>query len=645
MNDFFQKNLEALLKASPYTGTLLFSVAEAKRFQVFVDNDPANINIIDSNTNKPLYYGKPVEELQKSFLDMTEFTHYPFLYFYGMGNGLLYKMLLSNQNIKRIVVVEPEVELLYIGLHFADFSKDINDERFLPILSEELDFVKANSIISSKDSKIYSKLYDLHIHSSFYNDYIDDFVSVNKLFTRAIEHQILSAGNDSTDAIIGLKHHIINMPEMVNSPTIFEFLHKIKNTQTAIIVSTGPSLAKQLPLLKEMQEYVTIFCIDASFPILCKWGIKPDIVISLERIELTADFYKQTPVECQEDVVFAITSIVHEELKKSIQKGQKAYSMRPFGYTKYFGLEHWGYAGIGMSAANLAFEFVYYSSFKNCIFIGQDLAFGEGGRTHSDGFILDEEPYKKNQNSVYVEKYGGGGEVRTTAIWKAFINFFESDISKAVERVNVINSTEGGARIHGTKEIPFATAISECVKRDQKKSLILLDFPSEEIKENALKRAKSKINNMLKVGKERQKKIEELFLKTTKMTEEWEKLNKEQKLEEMDFDAINRVIDEIDDVKEFFIDEEFVRMFIDAVQSYIIHQELEIAKIQVKYCADEWQKKAKLLEWIYVHKYWLFSLAGGIDSLLAVVKEAALTWMDESELEIATEETKEETSE
>ncbi len=86
-----------------------------------------------------------------------------------------------------------------------------------------------------------------------------------------------------------------NLPEVIKSPSLVDFVNALKNRDTAIIVSTVPSLNKQLPLLKEIAPYATLFCIDASFPILARAGIKPDIVLSLERVDLTAKFYEETP--------------------------------------------------------------------------------------------------------------------------------------------------------------------------------------------------------------------------------------------------------------------------------------------------------------------------------------------------------------
>lgn len=112
------------------------------------------------------------------------------------------------------------------------------------------------------------------------------------------------------------------------------------------------------------------------------------------------------------------------------------------------------------------------------------------------------------------------------------------------------------------------------------------------------------------------------------MTEELERLNKENRLEEIDFAAIGKLLEEIDNIKDFFHEPQFLQIFLDAVQSYIVHQELEIAKIVVKFTTEDIYKKAKQIDWLYAHKYWLFSLAGGMNAVLEVVKRGAAEWME-----------------
>ncbi|MCD8477352.1 MAG: hypothetical protein LRY68_05125 [Sulfurospirillum sp.] len=49
----------------------------------------------------------------------------------------------------------------------------------------------------------------------------------------------------------------------------------------------------------------------------------------------------------------------------SIKAGIMQMNMRPFGYMMETGAHAWGYVGIGMSAANKAYELIYHSGFKN----------------------------------------------------------------------------------------------------------------------------------------------------------------------------------------------------------------------------------------------------------------------------------------
>ncbi len=41
-----------------------------------------------------------------------------------------------------------------------------------------------------------------------------------------------------------------------------------------------------------------------------------------------------------------------------------------------------------MSAANMAYEFVLLTNFKQCAFIGQDLAYGNDGATHASDHVF-----------------------------------------------------------------------------------------------------------------------------------------------------------------------------------------------------------------------------------------------------------------
>lgn len=627
MKDFFQSNLACIAVTNPNLAYKLQNLKPNNRFEVFMGDDVANYNIYDKQEHVSLFATQPLQESMKRFEELKSYAYYPYLYFYGFGNGVLYKLLLSSEVLKRLVVFEPELELLFIALHFIDFSQEILDKKLVIIHSQNLGYQEvANLFDEDKQSKLYAKTYMLEIFNAYYERYSQKFFELNHHFIKAIEHAVVSVGNDAHDAIVGIDHHIQNLPQALSSPTLIELITQLKGRDTAIIVATGPSLYKQLPLLKEIVPYATLFCIDASFPILYQHGIKPDVVLSLERVEATAKFYEETPKEAFEGVIFALTSIVHPRLKKAVEDkgGLIQYSFRPFGYTTYFGIDSYGYLGIGMSAANMAYEMVVHSRFKRCIIIGQDLAFGEDGSSHSKGAIYGSDEIKPKENKVYVTKYGGGGEVESTQVWKMFLNFYERDIANTPYPLEVINSTEGGARIEGSKEIPFKEAIASIPR--EIKAPITLTFPrAEEVGEN-MEIVSQRCQTWLKEGKSKQKKIEKVFLKVAEFCDELEKLNEANDLEKINYKKMDKLYKEIDKIKDFFKDPIFGATFIDALQSYIFHQEMDIAKVLVKDTQDEVHRRAKQIELIFLHKYWLFSLAGGMDSVLEVVKKAKKTW-------------------
>lgn len=457
----WEKNLGALSKVDSALYQQIRAVSPNNDFEVFIGKDSADINIIDKKRESVLFLGNAVESTTKIFHSLAPYALYPYLYFFGFGNGVLYKMLFANPAHKQIMVFEPHLEIIFIVLNLVDFSDEI--------LARKLVIFHANSATTenltpffsqNRNALMHGKLYNLHIFNEYYDNFLDSANAINKLFVSVIEHGVASLGNDSKDAITGIKHHIANLPLMLKNPTLYELIDKAKNTTHAIIVSTGPSLNKQLPLLKKMQDFVTIFCVDASFPILCENGIKPDIVLSMERVELTAKFYEVVEARFFEGVIFEITSIAHKKLLDEIVKkgGALQISMRPFGYTSYFEIEPYGYVGIGMSAANMAYEIVVHSGFETCIFIGQDLAFAKDGMSHSKGAVYGENELS-GKPKILVEQYGGGGFVESTQVWDMFLKFFARDIFETKDRIRVINATEGGARIPHTIEMPFSEAL------------------------------------------------------------------------------------------------------------------------------------------------------------------------------------------
>jgi len=619
--DIYYKNLTAIQKTNPHLHYKLSNVEENVKYDVSVSNiDALDVNIIEK-ISKIKMYQKPLEEVARQITDFESFYRYPFLVFYGFGNGLFLKATLQRETHQNIIVIEPEIEILFIALHFLDFSDDIESRRLVLFLTEEIEYPMIREYVGINKIGQFLKTYTLNIMNSYYGSkYRGSIVKINKIFTEAILHFIRSHGNDATDSLIGLDHFLKNIPRMVSNPSFFQLTTK-KNAHVAVIVSTGPSLTKQLPLLKEIQNNVTIISVDASMPILEQWDIKPDIVTSLERVEATAKFFEKTSVEFQKDIVFVSSALQHEKIYENIKAGQLVIPMRPFGQMTMFGLDNHGYIGIGMSSANMAFELAFLMNYNHVIFIGQDLSYGKDGNSHAMDHVYGEDEVKGNEGDSYVTAYGGDGVVRTNNIWKLFLGFIVSAISDTKDYTIAYNCTEGGARIDGAIEVSFEEAIKALVSKSFIKNKIELLNPTNEEKAELLFQAKEGLAYFLSYAKKMKKRVEKLFLETIKMCEELEKLNNENKLEKVNFKKITSILTKIDGLKETLAQQEYRRLFWDTVQSYIMSQELDLAAISVKPSKTKDAQNAKMVEFLFGHKFWLFMLAAGMDGVIQAMEK------------------------
>lgn len=622
MSEIFEKNIKALFDKNPNLATEIFGMRNTK-FEIYQQGkDVANINLIDTKNNLPLYETNPLEEIltQKKVFD-EKFVRYPALFFFGMGNGILIKLLLDNPIRKKIVVIEPDPQILFIVFNLIDFSKEIEENKLVLYKFSQFNYPEAIKFISHKDVILFVKTYKLQINTPYYEKlYSKEIIEINKLFTRAIKQAIISFGNDTIDTLVGIEHSIKNMPEMLKNPPISSLNNK-KNSELAIIVSTGPSLTKQLPLLKEIQDYVTIISIDASMPILEKWQIVPDFVTSLERVKETGKFFKETSKEFQEKFITIHASLQHEDVLKN-SYGPRILSMRGFQYNRFLGLHKYGYLGIGMSAANMAYELAYKLGFKKIVLIGQDLAYSEDGTSHAKGHVFGEKEIKFKETDEYVTKYGGEGLIRTSKVWIMFKNFFEKDIYEAsLYGVTTINATEGGARIEGSIEMPFKEVIKQYLPKE-KKTKIKLRKPRRDGYVKNLKKAYKKILKMIEIGEKVQKETEKVFIEVAEAFDELVMLNQRNELEKINFKKLQKLSDKIDKIKTKIESKTFMQCYGETVVPYLANKETDLAKIQVQNPTTDLEKKAKLIDWIMNHKDWLFNLAGSINAQIIVIKRS-----------------------
>ncbi len=427
--------------------------------------------------NENLLYQDPIKELQTMLNTYNDkYLLYPVLYFYGFGNGILFKALLQNKNHQHIVVFEKDIEIIWIMFHILDFSSELQSARLMVLNTNKLEIQDYNELCSSKPFFQFSRIYFLELMSHYYERFHEDILGLNKKLAENFKNSIVSHGNDPLDALQGIEQFVYNLPQMITHPSYKELLSKRKGvSDTAIIVSTGPSLTKQLPLLKKYASKATIFCADSSYPILAKHGIKPDYVCMLERTEITAEFFNHDFGEFDKDIVFVCAGVVHPKAIEYLKDRNRKYLIIPryLYFPIYIKLKYFDFLYNTPSVAHMSYFLSVLLNHKNIIFIGQDLAYAENGNSHPDDYQNSANYESQMYKHILTEAYGGKKEIKTHEVWIFFKQILEAMIIKY--HITTYNCTEGGARIEGTIEKPFLWACENLLDKDLNKPFVKLE--------------------------------------------------------------------------------------------------------------------------------------------------------------------------
>ncbi|EJJ5688593.1 motility associated factor glycosyltransferase family protein, partial [Campylobacter coli] len=516
----------------------------------------------------------------------------------GFGNGILYKILLQNQALKRIIIFEKELELIFLALNFIDFSKDLSLGRLIILHHDDINLPKMDKVFRLIGDLFY-RSYNLHIANDFYEHYKEDILKLNKLNMQTIKNHNLMHGNDPKDALQGIEQFVYNLPQMITHPSYKELLSKRKGiSDTAIIVSTGPSLTKQLPLLKKYASKATIFCADSSYPILAKHGIKPDYVLSLERIPLTSEFFNNDFGEFDKDILFVLKSYVHPHTTKYLQKNNRNFMLVSTyaSFIQYLKLDYFGYFNMGKSVANMSYLLTEYLNYKNIILIGQDLAYAKDGFSHTKDYKnLDkhEGHFQRDKGKFQCLAYGGNGKVESSEIWTMFRLIFENDINYFQKFFNITtyNCTEGGARIEGTIEKPFLWACENLLDKDLNKPFEKLEPLSLNKQNEFLLKAYYKVCKSIEHCRDFSKILSNDFEKIQSI---YLSLNEKE-------EYLNLAIEKIDEFKNKLEDIKQMQDLYEILSPLLIQFELNLARIYVLNPKTKEDAFNKSILWIKEH--------------------------------------------
>ncbi|EOY4228636.1 6-hydroxymethylpterin diphosphokinase MptE-like protein [Campylobacter jejuni] len=455
-----EKNIQALLSGvNEPLGNKLLNFIQNKTCSRF--NIDENLNIFDK-THNVFMYENLEEEINFFYQSILEKTpRYPFICIYGIGNALLIKNLAKHY--KHLFVFESEIELFILALSTIDLSEELcSGKIYLVDIEEERVDIQLLILFDMKDMFEYLSLYEMFVNNVYYKKFYEDvWHKADELCEKNIKVVIRNLNSSLCIGFECYSHLLQNIPSMLESIPFQRILSERKNKfENAIVVSAGPSLAKQLPLLKAYQDKAVIFCADGALSMLEKEGVVPDYVTNLDFTDLAMKFFQNK--ENLKQSIIALECATHPNIVRSLNAENCMIVLRNKALYQRFNLNDFGYIDTGTHVSHFSYTLALALGFKNIIMIGQDLAFDEEGNSHSKGFDFGEKfSGEENIDKLKVTAYAGKGEVLTHITWNDYRIKLEYLFACNEQKAKFYNATEGGARINFTEELSF----KECCEK------------------------------------------------------------------------------------------------------------------------------------------------------------------------------------
>ncbi|EGH2018676.1 motility associated factor glycosyltransferase family protein [Campylobacter coli] len=466
--NLLEKNIQALLSGvNEPLGNKLLNFIQNKTCSRF--NIDENLNIYDK-THNVFMYENLEEEINFFYQSILEKTHrYPFICIYGIGNALLIKNL--SKHYKHLFVFESEIELFILALSTIDLSEELKVYKIVlfDCVAKDLE-IQIAMIFDQQSILEYLSLYEMFISSHYYLKYYEtSILSLNELCIKSASVAIRNA--DITCFLPLLTHgqFLQNIPSMLESIPFQRILSERKNKfENAIVVSAGPSLTKQLPLLKAYQDKAVIFCADGALSMLEKEGIVPDYVTNLDYSDWPIKFFQNK--ENLKQSIIALECATHPNVVRSLNAENCMIVLRNKALYQRFNLNDFGYIDTGTHVSHFSYTLALALGFKNIIMIGQDLAFDEEGNSHSKGFSYGDQFSEETiVPTLQVQAYAGKGEVLTHIAWNDYRIKLEYLFACNDQKAKFYNATEGGARINFTEELSFKECCEKLLTKEKPK--------------------------------------------------------------------------------------------------------------------------------------------------------------------------------
>ena len=456
--NLFEQNMKVLQKKYPYASEKIvkIDIKEVEKRVGVEQTADGNIVLFQMESNRKWYLNSRLEPDMASqlYAERYEIQKYGVYFVFGFADGRSIRNLLKKcDDTNLLTICIPDIEVFVAACYCFDL-KDILEDTRVKLLFFELE-IDAGIVIQAIIDYTRIKLLEFCIlpgYDVLYHEMCELFMD---MVLEQMRNIIVNKSTQLNFNRLTPQRVLLNMKRMIQHCNIRQLQMALngKDVQNipVIIVSAGPSLDKNIHLLKEAQGKAVIIAVDASARTTIKTGVRPDIICSIDA-NSSERFFSGVKIN---DIYWECGQVSNSTLLEN--SGTHIFYNGNYGriWNNVLRQElQYDFPRIvtGGSVSTEAFTLALYLGFRKIVLIGQDLAF-TGGVSHTKGMeevLGDNDEYIKKRHLMEVEGMDGTMLQTDFQMW-FYKQWFEKMIRINKDEVRVIDATEGGAKIQGAE--------------------------------------------------------------------------------------------------------------------------------------------------------------------------------------------------
>ena len=478
--EILERNLAAIEKRSPKAAAQIRQATSSTEIGFEFTQAGELIGVLDGRAM--CSKRRPMDEA-RTWAEQYDPQRCGFLSILGFGLGHHLRALFENHaHLSVLLCYEPDVPLLRAVLERIDHSDWINQSIFL-LATDPQDAPAITQLITGAEAFLATGV-EVAPHPPSKKRLGESANQFSSTMLGVVQSTRTHLVTILAHSGFTLRNILMNAGVYAKSSGIVPLKDSCQG-RTAILISAGPSLQRNLHLLDDpsIRERAVIVAVQTMLKPLLERGIKPHFITALDHHEISKRFYEGLT----ESEVSGVRLVLEPKANAAITEAfpGEIVCAREAQLDELLGpklARDMGLLPAGATVAHLNYYLAKYLGCTNIVLIGQDLGFTDG-QYYSAGASIHQvwsgelsehrtlemfewERIARMKSLLRTKKDIYGRPIFTDEQMSTYIAQFQSDFQEDTESnkdLRIINATEGGVNITGTEVMTLKEALSVCL--------------------------------------------------------------------------------------------------------------------------------------------------------------------------------------